>query len=321
MYGISRRSTIPVAQRLSRLPVLAGLALLGALAACGGSSASVAAPATPVIARDALGQSIAIPTLAPQRIVSETAGDSEMLAAVGADARVVAVDFYTDYPADLAAKPKITDGQTFNLNVEAIIALKPDLVLGYNLFFKSDEQKLIAAGISVVDLPAATLTTSLTEIRLVGQLVHADDAAKRAVASLQQRIDAVKSKVAGKPVVSVYMEDGTYNGQFSVFGKGSFGDELIADAGGTNVFGADGDLGGYPNVDAESVIAANPQVIVLADGLDPASVGSRPGWSGIAAVAGGRVYAVNPDIFSEPGPRLVDALEQLAKDVHPEAYS
>ncbi len=306
------------------LPRLAGLALLGVfgmLAACGGSRAAATTTTTPVITKDALGQTIAIPKVTPRRIVSETAADSGMLAAVGADAQVVAVDYYTDYPADLAAKPKITDGQTFNLNVEAIIALQPDLVLGYNNFFTADENKLIAAHIPVVDLPAATLESSLTEIRLVGQLVHADAKGQQTVASLQRRIDAVKQTVAGKPTVSVYLEDGTYNDQFSVFGKGSFGDELITDAGGTNVFGSDGDSGGYPNVSAESIIAANPQVIVLADGLDVSTVASRPGWSGIAAVTAGRVYSANADLFSEPGPRLVDALEALAKDLHPDLFS
>jgi iron complex transport system substrate-binding protein len=303
------------------LPAFAAILILSAaLAACGGSSSAVT-PAAPVIAMDALGNPITIPAKAPQRIVSETPGDSEMLAAVGATPQVVAVDFYTNYPADMAAKPKITDGQTFNLNVEAIIALKPDLVLGYNKFFKDDELKLIAANIPVMDLPAATVESSLTEIRLVGQLVHADQTAQQVAIGLQQRIDAVKHKVAGKPTVSVYMEDGTYNGQFSTFGKGSFGDELIQDAGGTNIFGSDGDSGGYPNVSAESIISANPQAIVLADGLDTSTIASRPGWSSMAAVTSGRIYSVNSDLFSEPGPRLVDALEQLANVLHPELFS
>src|SRR5262249_13725543 len=157
-----------------------------------------------VIAQDTLGNSITIPRFAPQRIVSLTPLDSEILAAVGVTSHVVAVDFYTDFPAEMASKQKITDGQSFNLNNEAIVALQPDLVLGYNLFFKSDEQKLLAAGISVVDLPnVATVEDSLTELTLVGQLVHADDAARRIVASLRGRVDAVKKQVAGVPTFTV----------------------------------------------------------------------------------------------------------------------
>jgi len=325
---VNARSSRLVIPRVA--PVLA-LACLVLVAGCGGSSAPSSSarssgPATPVIATDAIGNPITIPAKAPQRIVSETPADSEDLAAVGAAARVVAVDFYTNYPADMASKQKITDGQSFNLNDEAIIALKPDLVLGYGGYFKSDEQKLLNAGIPVVDLPtSASLEETLNEIQLVGQLVHNDDQANTLVSSLKQRIAAVKSKVQGKATPSVYMEDGTYNGQYSTFGKGSYGDELIRYAGGQNIFANDGDSGGYPNVSAETIIHANPQVIVLAEGVqnggDPASIASRPGWSAISAVQSHKVYAVDSDTFSRPGPRLVDALEQLAKLIHPEAFA
>lgn len=308
--------------------VLGMLGMLGALAGCGGaSSAASAGPEKPALAVDALGNPIAIPAEAPRRIVSETPADSEMLGALGADARVVAVDFYTDYPADLAAKPKITNGQTFTLNDEAILGYKPDLVLGYGGYFKADEQKLIGAGMSVVDLPlVTTVEQSLTELRLVGQLLHADAAAGKQLAALQGRIDAVTHKVAGAQAPSVYMEDGTYNDQYSTFGKGSYGDDLIHLAGGSNIFVTDSDGGGYPNVSAESIIQANPAVIVTVEGTqvggDPHAVAARPGWSVIAAVQSGHVYALNPDDFARPdAPRLVSALEELAKALHPDLFA
>lgn len=302
-------------------------ALLATLAACGTSTSAPQGPEKPLLIKDAIGATITIPASAPQRIISETPADSEILAALGVNSRVVAVDYYTDYPADLAAKPKITDGQTFNLNDEAILGDKPDLVLGYGGYFKSDEQKLAAAHIAVVDLPLVTsLADSLTELKLVGQLVHADAKATSVATGLQRRISAVESKVAGTQPVSVYMEDGTYNGQYSTFGKGSYGDELIHDAGGTNIFAADADSGGYPNVSAEAIVKANPQVIVLTEGTqfggDPKTVSARPGWSVIAAVQSNRVYALNPDDFSRPDAvRLVAALEELAKALHPDLFS
>ena len=310
------------------LLVVLALAVLGMLAGCGGtSSASNGGPEKPALAVDALGNPIAIPAKAPQRIISETPADSEIVGALGADARVVAVDYYTDYPADLAAKPKITNGQTFTLNDEAIIGYKPDLVLGYGGYFKADEQKLIAAGVSVVDLPlVATVQQSLAELRLVGQLLHADAAAGKQLAALQGRIDAVTHKVAGAQTPSVYVEDGTYNDQYSTFGKGSYGDDLIHLAGGSNIFATDGDSGGYPYVSAESIIQANPAVIVTVEGTqvggDPKAVAVRPGWSAIAAVQSGHVYALNPDDFARPdAPRLVSALEELAKALHPDLFA
>jgi iron complex transport system substrate-binding protein len=309
---------------LALVTILAGL--LG-LAACGGGSVSVTGPEKPLIAKDAIGSTITIPAKAPQRIITETPADSEILAALGVDNRVVAVDYYTDTPTDLAAKPKITDGQSFNLNVEAIAGYKPDLVLGYGGYFTSDEKKLQVLGIQVVDLPlVATAENSVTELRLVGQLLHADAKAQQVTSALTKRIDAVTKKTAGAERMTVYMEDGTYNGQYSTFGKGSYGDELIRLAGGTNIFANDGDSAGYPNVSAETIIQDNPQVIVLAEGVqfggDPKTVVSRPGWSTIAAIQTNRVFAVNTNDFSRPdAPRIVTALEALAKLLHPELFT
>jgi iron complex transport system substrate-binding protein len=314
----------------SRLSLaLTFLALICALllAACGSSSATggTTGSTTPLLAKDANGTAITIPATAPQRIVSLTAGNSEMLAAIGAGSRVVGVDSFTNYPADLASKPKVTDPATGATNVEQIVALKPDLVLSWNHFSGDADQKLMQAGVTVVDLPAADLSGTLTEIRLTGQLTHDEKAANALVDSLQKRIDTVKSKVASATPPSVYMEIGYSPAPPYAFGSGSFGDEVIKLAGGTNIFGTETSGGGYPAVSDERIIAANPAVIILTEdpsyGGDPQAVGKRPGWGDIAAVKNNRVYAINPDPIQRPGPRLVDALEQVAKLLHPEAYS
>jgi iron complex transport system substrate-binding protein len=315
---------------IARCPLLllALLALLSALSlvACGstGSTGSTGAQ-TPLLKTDANGAPITIPTTAPQRIVSLTAGNSEMLAALGVGAHVVAVDASTNYPANLAAKPKVSDPATGAVNVEQVVALRPDLVLSWNHFSGDADQKLTQAGVTVVDLPAADLSGTLTEIRLTGQLTHAEQAANTLVDGLQKRIDAVKTKVASATPVSVYMEIGYAPAPPYAFGAGSFGDEVIKLAGGTNIFGSETSGGGYPAVSDERIIAANPMVIILTEdpayGGDPQLVAQRPGWSGLAAVKNGKVYAINPDPIQRPGPRLVDALEQVAKLLHPEVYS
>ncbi|HEX8032677.1 MAG TPA: ABC transporter substrate-binding protein, partial [Ktedonobacterales bacterium] len=236
-----------------------------ALAACGTSSTTTSAPQQPLLAKDANDTTITIPQQAPQHIVSLGATDSEILAALGAGSRVVAVDYYTNYPADFAAKQKITDSSG-TANVEAIVALKPDLVLSFGGETHATDQKLLAAHISVVDLPQMDLTGSLMEMRLVGQLIHAESQADALVTSLQKRIDAVKNKVASAQPISVYMEaDYSEPGKPFVFGGGSFGDELIRDAGGTNIFGTTTANGGYPQVSDETVIAAKPQIIILTE--------------------------------------------------------
>lgn len=320
--------TIP-GRRVSVLSSVVVLVVVLVLAACGSGSPSAAAnstataPSAPLITTDALGQPITIPAAAPQRIISLEPSNSEILAALEVDARVVAVDYYTDYPADMAAKPKVTN-TSFTANVEQILTLKPDLVLDYGTFYQSADKQLSQAGIDVVALPTPTgLAATLTEMRLVGQLVHAYPIADALATSLQQRIDAVKQKVASAPSVSVYMEqDDSVPGKPYTFGAGSFADELIRDAGGTNVFGSNTENGGYPQVSDEAVIAANPQVIILVeDGVTPQSISSRTGYSSIAAVQKHQIYAIDQNLISRTGPRIVDGLEQIAKDLHPALFS
>ncbi len=299
------------------------LAVVGTLAACGGATGSSTAEQA-LIKTDALHNAIVIPASSPQRIISLGATDSEILGALKVDSRVIGVDTFTDYPADLAAKPKVTDanGQP---NVEQIIALKPDLVLGFGGEVSAAERQLVQTHVNVVDLPATDLTGALTELRLVGQLVHAEGTANALAGDLQRRVDAVKAAVKGHPTVSVYMEaDDSTPGKPYVFGGGTFGDELIRDAGGTNVFGSNSTNAGYPQVNDEAILAADPQVIILTEdphyGGDPSQVAKRPGWSVVGAVKNGRVYQMNPDLFQRLGPRVVDGLEQLAKVLHPDLF-
>lgn len=305
-------------------PLLLLLALSFALQSCGTKSAATQQPAQPIITRDANGTTITIPARAPQRIVSLGPTDSEILAAIGVGSRVVAVDYYTDYPADMAAKTKITDANG-KANIEQIIGLTPDLVLSYGGETAATDKQLMDQHITVYDLPVGDLSKSLVEIRAIGQLVHADAAANTVVSSLQKRVDAVKAKVAAAPKVSVYMEaDDTTPGKPYVFGGGSFGNELIQDAGGVNVFADNSSGSGYPQVNDEDIIRANPQVIVLTEdpnyGGNPAAVYTRTGWSGIAAVQSKHVYAIAPDYVQRAGPRLVDGLEKLAALIHPELF-
>ena len=301
---------------------LAGALLALTLAACGTGSTSTA-PEQPALTKDANGTTIVIPKTAPQRIVSLTPVDSEILGALHAESRVVGVDYYTDYPADMASKTKITDSNSAP-NIEQIIALKPDLVLSYghetNSSVSHADTQLLAAHITVYDLPAMNLDGSITEIRLIGQLIHSESAANALADSMQSTIKAVKVKVAGATDPSVYMELYYGNGPTYVFGGGSFGDELISDAGGANIFHGDSSGGGYPAVNNEAIIAANPQVIILTDGDSVASVAQRPGWSAIAAVKNNMIFSIDPNLTQRPGPRIIQGLQSIAKDLHPTLF-
>jgi iron complex transport system substrate-binding protein len=313
--------------------VLLVLVLSSLLAACGPSS-NPQSTCPSMNAQDAYGKPIKFSCTAPKRIITLIASESEIVAALGLDDRVVAVDAYTDYPADLTSKPRISSADQ-GYSTEQIIALKPDLVLSDGAITAKDpitqepiDSTLTNAGLNLVDLPAAhTIEDVLRNITIVGALTLTQNKAQQVVASLQQRIDAVKHKAASAPNhPTVYMElDYSTPGSPYTFGPGSFGDDLIQTAGGSNIFGSLTAGGAFPQVTDEAIIKANPQVIILTEdpayGGDPSQIARRTGWSVIAAVQQQRVYDLGPDLTSHSSPRLIDGLEALAKDLYPTLFA
>ncbi len=301
------------------------LALAALLAACGQSSATTpGTAATPTPALDAYGTPIVFPTKAPQRIVSLTPSISEILGALHLDSRVVAVDNYTTYPADLTSRPRISSAEGV-YNVEQIVALKPDLVLSDGGLTKPYDGQIAALGLHLVDLPGTSLAQVLQKILLVGRLTFTQAAAQAVVNGLQQQIASIKATVANTTAPTVMLEaDDSVPGKPYVFGGGSFGDELIQDANGINIFHSDTSGGGYPQVTDEAIITANPQFVILTEspayGGNPALVYQRPHWSGIAALKSRQVYALNVNIIQHPSQRLVDGLRCLAQLLHPQKF-
>ncbi len=298
------------------------------LTACGQSSSPTAGPQptpTPTVARDVYGTPIVFPATAPQRIVSLLPNTSEILGALHLEGRVVAVDYYTTYPPDLASLPKVSDVNG-KYNIERIVALSPDLVLSYGGETKDYDQQLKNLGLHVVDLQLSNLSQTLQEILLVGRLTLTEDTAVSLVNQLQQQINQIKAAVAGTNAPSVLLEaDDSTPGKPYVFGGGSFGDELLQDANGINIFHNDSSNGGYPQVTDEAIIAANPQFVILTEdpayGGNPALVYRRPNWSSIDALKLHHVYRVNVNIMQHPSQRLVEGLRCLAQLIHPEKFS
>ena len=313
----------------SRLIVPLLLTLLVLLSACGQSTTtqtnSQAPTATPTAALDAYGTPITYPTKAPQRIVSLTPNISEMLGALNLDSKVVGVDFYTNYPADLTSLPKVSDVNG-KYTVEQIVALKPDLVLSYGQDTKQYDAQLQNLGLHVVDLPSTDLTGILQEMLVIGRLTFTQSTATNVVNQLQQQISTIKAKVAGttQPKVMIELDDST-PGKPYVAGGGSFDDELLQDANAQDVFHSDSRNGGFPQVTDEAVISANPQFIILTEdpqyGGSVSAVYKRPNWSGIAALQNHQVFRVNANLVGRPGPRLVEGLQCLAQIVHPASFN
>jgi iron complex transport system substrate-binding protein len=296
--------------------------------ACGQSiptTTSSQAKPTPTVALDYYGTPITFPAKAPQRIVSLLPSDSEILGSLNLQNRIVGVDYYTTYPTDLTSLPKVSDANG-KYNIEKIVALKPDLVLSYGGETKDTDSQLENLGIHVVDLPLSSFSQSLQQILLVGRLTLTENTAESLVNQLQQQINAIKAAVAGTTAPRVLLEvDDSTPGKPYVFGGGSFGNELLQDANGINIFQDNSNNGGYPQVTDEAIISANPQYVILTEdptyGGNPALVYQRSNWNNIDAIKSHHVYRINVNIMQHPGPRLVEGLRCLAQIIHPNKFT
>jgi iron complex transport system substrate-binding protein len=308
----------------SRLTVAAAaVATLTAVAACsssgggqpsgGGTSAqtTAAAAAYPLTVHAANG-GVTIDQR-PAAIVSLSPTATEMLFAIGAGSQVKAVDKNSDYPA---AAPH-TDLDAYQLNAESVAAYHPDLVIASGLTAAQAKQ-LKTLGMTTLEEPAATtLADTYREIIELGQATGHEHGAAALVATMKSKIAAiVKSipKPAG-PARYYYELDQTY---YSVTTATFIGQVLhllgltsIADA----ARGASAS-GGYPQLSSEFILKADPDYLFLADikccKQSPATVAKRPGWSALTAVKDGRVVALDDDIASRWGPRIVDLLRTVA---------
>ncbi|ADI13522.1 ABC transporter substrate-binding protein [Truepera radiovictrix] len=275
------------------------------------ASAALAAP-YPLSVTDDLGVTVTLER-EPERVVAMMPSHTETLCALDACDKLVGVDDFTNYPPETDDLPRL--GGAFSPNIEAILALEPDLVL-------ADESSDLAAalrnaGVTVYAGTAQTFDEAFEKFAVLGQLVNRELEAALLVERVRGEIEAIAAQTEALEGVSVYYEiDPT---PFSV-GPGSFIGVLLAKAGGENIVTED--LGDFPQLDPEYVIAADPEVIIVSE-EDAGALPERPGWAGISAVQQGRVVttdAVTRDAISRPGPRMVEAVRFFARALHPEVF-
>ena len=283
------------------------LALTLVLVLCAAGAAPAAYPLT---VTDALGR---IVTLAapPQRIVSLAPNVTEILFALGVDERIVGISDADDYPLDrLVGRARVGGVE---LNVERIVGLRPDLIVGLSELQRGQLATLITFGLPVVALQARTLPDVYALITVLGHLADRDDSARRIVSAMRTQEDLVTASIRGRRPVRTYLE---IWGEPPIAAGGlTFVDDLIRRAGGVNVLS---DLPQWPQVVEEIVIARDPEVILLTY-PGRMQLMSRPAWGYVAAVRSGRVVEVSAALISRPGPRVVLGLEILARAIHPQA--
>jgi iron complex transport system substrate-binding protein len=282
-------------------------------------------PAAFVTLTDGAGRSVTIPKQ-PARVVSLAPSTTEILFAIGQGGKVTAVDDLSDYPAAAKNLPKLGG---FKLNFEQIVAQNPDVVFAAGGLIAPDSiKKLEELKLTTVVVGSAktTMESVMEDIRLVGRATGASMEANTVADAMRRKLEDLtsKGKVAaaayGQP--KVYWElDATDPSKPFAVGPGNFIADMIALAGGKNVFANASSP--FAQVSGEQVLAANPEVIILSDaayGVTVASVKERKGWGNISAVQKGRVYPIDDNLVSRPGPRVVEGLEAAFKLIHPDVF-
>ncbi|HUG47339.1 MAG TPA: helical backbone metal receptor [Candidatus Limnocylindria bacterium] len=255
----------------------------------------------------------------PQRVISLSPANTEIVFALGAGDRLVGGTDFDDYPPEAAALPDVA---TFTgVLHEAVAGLEPDLVLaaGNNFTPADDIEYMRDFGITVLVVYAETVDEVLADIELIGHALGEDEAAAEMVSEMEGRIGAVEAATAAigeRP--RVLYQIGSVPEIYAP-ADDSFLADMVGLAGGEPI------TTGSPtafSISVEQLVAQDPEVIVLGDaayGVCPAEVAARPGWSGMTAVRDGAIRPVSDIIVTRPGPRLAEGLAALALAIHPEA--
>jgi len=240
----------------------------------------------------------------------------------------VGVTDYCNYPynftAWIEAGNMTSIGSYWQPSIEPIVALEPDLVLASSGSLEA-AASLKNLGYAVLVVEGQTVDDVLQDVLLVGRATYKNTESIALVTEMRARIDAVVNQAADATTTpKVYHE--VWNDPLMSVGPTTFIDEMITLAGGENIF--HDATTSWPIVSSEAIIEKNPDVMFFPDMYmgranfyeTMEAVESRPGWDTITAVQNGALYEINADIISRSGPRIVDALETLAKMVHPEIF-
>ncbi len=261
------------------------------MAGCGPS-----APAEGKLFTDARGKSVRIP-FPPKRIVSILPSATELLFAAGAGGQVAAVTTWCLHPPEALKKPKIG---AIVVDGERLAAVKPDLIVTTERMTRQTTADLEAAGYTVYSIDPVDVPSIADTLRRLGEITGHVEEAGRAAAAFLARVEAVKAA----PGPSVYFEHSAE--PLGTTGPESFVGDLLRRAGGRNVF-----EGGFRLVDWESVLARDPDVILVSH--DRRDLDRRAGWANLKAVKAGRVHYVDKMLYIYPTPRLAAGLEEAAR--------
>ena len=276
----------------------------------------------PLTVIDDLGREVTFETL-PERIISLAPSNTEILFALGLGDRVIAVTDFCDYPPEALEKESVGGPWGTSIDVEKIVALQPDFILAEEVNGIEVIDTLAGLGFKVFGIKSTDLDDLLDDIKTVGQITDKEVEADELIAQMTSKIRAVTGRTTWLlpeeklTVLHICWHDPIYTS-----GQGTFVHDLIDKAGGVNIFG---DLEGWPAINIETVIARDPEVIIVTAMGGTASttwdwVNTDPRLKDISARKNGRIYYIESNWLERPGPRMVLGLEAVAKYLHPQIF-
>jgi len=261
---------------------------------------------------DQAGRTVILPDH-PHRLICLLPSVVDDVYALGAGSDVIAVSDYTKYPSEAARKPSI--GIPLTPSIETIVSLHPDLVIASADSNREETiRQLEQVGVTIFVLNPHGIEGILSSISSLGEAIGREDAATRLVSQLRARLDAVRSRVKDKPILTVFLP--IWYDPIITIGKHAFITEIIAAAGGKSI--TEEIPQEWPQISLETMIERKPDALVLVQGsrMSIADVENRPGWKTLTAIRNHHVYIVD-DRMELPSPVAFDALEDLARQLHP----
>jgi iron complex transport system substrate-binding protein len=272
--------------------------------------------AGPVV--DQVGRTLVVPEN-PTRVIALAPSITEIIYDLGQEERLVGVTQYSTYPPEAESLPRV--GSYVRLDIEKIVALKPDLCIATKDGNpKHIVDKIVSLGIPVYVINPRNLQQIMDTITRLGSLLRAEQAAKELVSDMEKRIGRVQARVKKgdhRPRVFFQIDAEPL---FSA-GTDTFIHELIELAGGINTTA--GEVS-YPRYSWEDIIVLQPEIVMIssmAGGLAPEYLlNSWKKWNLLSAVKNDKVFVVDAELFDRPTPRLIDGLEVIAAIIHPELF-
>jgi len=250
----------------------------------------------------------------PERIVSLSPSNTEILAALGLLDKIVGVTDVCDYPPEVKNKTRV--GGYSAISIEKVALAKPDLIIASDKTSQETISRLKEIGLPVIVVAPKNVEHVIRDIRMVGKITGTDTQTEDLAANITRRI----AKVSAVPSInSPTVAHVVYSKPLYVSGNTTMQNDIISRTGGINVFAS---RNGWSTVSLEEFLLANPDIIIVSSGggMDVSAKDvileefmSNPQYASLSAVKNHHVYAINADIISRPGPRIADAAEEVSR--------